>query len=133
MSDYLFDTDLIARLVFALLPHKPPYRLALDRTNWKFGTTNINVLVLAIVYHGVAFPFIFTMMPKFGNSSTEERIELMQRYINLFGADTIECLLADREFVGDHLVRLPQPPSDSLSHSDKREFLGRHSKKWSSC
>ena len=34
MSDYLLDTNLIARLVFALLPHKPPYRLAMDRTNW---------------------------------------------------------------------------------------------------
>jgi len=102
MSEYLLDTDLIARLIFALLPHKPPYRLAVDRTNWKFGAANINILVLAIVYQGVAFPVIFTMMPKFGNSSTEERIELMQRYINLFGADTIECLLADREFVGDH-------------------------------
>jgi hypothetical protein len=25
MSDYLLDTNLIAHLVFALLPHKPPY------------------------------------------------------------------------------------------------------------
>jgi hypothetical protein len=102
MSEYLLDTDLVARLVFALLPHKPPYRLALDRTNWKFGTTNINILVLAVVYQGVAFPILFTMMPKFGNSSTRERIELMQRYMGLFGAETIACLLADREFVGDH-------------------------------
>ena len=38
ISEYLLDTDLIARFVFTLLPHKPPYRLALDRTNWKFGT-----------------------------------------------------------------------------------------------
>ena len=102
MSDYLLDTDLVARFVFALLPHKPPYRLALDRTNWKFGTTNINVLVLAIVYQGVAFPILFKMMPKFGNSSTGERIELMQRYIELFGINTIDCLLADREFIGNH-------------------------------
>jgi len=49
MSDYLFDANLIARLVFALLPHKLPYRLAMDRTNWKFGLANINVLVVAIV------------------------------------------------------------------------------------
>jgi hypothetical protein len=102
MSEYLLDINLIARLVFALLPHKPPYRLAIDRTNWKFGSANINILVLAVVYQGVAFPIMFTMMPKFGNSSTSERIELMQRYINLFGIDTIECLLADREFVGEH-------------------------------
>ena len=102
MSEYLLDTDLIARFVFALLPHKPPYRLALDRTNWKFGTTNINILVLAVVYQGVAFPILFKMMPKFGNSSTSERIELMQRYIELFGINTIDCLLADREFIGSH-------------------------------
>jgi len=91
MSEYLLDTDLIARFVFALLPHKPPYRLALDRTNWKFGTTDINILVLAIVYQGLAIPILYTMMPKFGNSSTAERIDLMQRYIELFGIDTIDC------------------------------------------
>ena len=102
MSDYLLDTNLIARLVFALLPNKPPYRLAMDRTNWKFGSSNINILVIAIVYQGVAFPIVFKMMPKFGNSSTRERIDLMKQYISLFGLDSIECLLADREFVGDN-------------------------------
>lgn len=95
MSEYLLDTDLIARFVFTLLPHKPPYRLALDRTNRKFGTSDINVLVLVI-------PILYTMMPKFGNASTAERIELMQRCIDLFGIDTIDCLLAAREFVGGH-------------------------------
>ena len=102
MADYLLDTNLIARLVFTLLPHEPPYRLAMDRTNWKFGSTNINILVLAIVYKGVAFPVLIKMMPKFGNSSTSERIEIMQRYFDLFGTESIDCLLADREFVGDH-------------------------------
>ena len=104
MSDYLLDTDIIARLIFSLLPHKPPYRLAMDRTNWKFGSSNINILVIAIVYQGVAFPILFKMMPKFGNSSTNERIELMQRYIDLFGTASIDCLLADREFIGDHWI-----------------------------
>jgi hypothetical protein len=31
----------------------------------------------------------------------QERIDLMERFIRLFGSDSIECLLADREFVGD--------------------------------
>jgi len=101
VAEYVLDTNIIARFIFALLPHKPPFRLALDRTNWKFGATDINILVLAIVYQGVAFPILYTMMPKFGNSSTQERIELMQRYIDLFGLNTIDCLTADREFVGD--------------------------------
>lgn len=102
MSEYILDTSLIARFVFALLPHKPPYRLVMDGTNWKFGTKDINVLVLAVFYQGVAFPVLFKMMPKFGNSSTSERIELVQRYIDLSGIKIIECLLADRELVGNH-------------------------------
>jgi len=102
ISEYVIDTDLIARFVFSMLPHEPPYRLAMDRTNWKFGSTNINILVLAIVYKGVAFPILYRMMPKFGNSNIGERIELMDRYIGLFGLESIECLLADREFIGDN-------------------------------
>jgi Transposase DDE domain. len=105
IADYSLDTDLIARLIFKLLPHNPPYRLALDRTNWKFGSVNINILTLAIVYQGVAFPILYKMMPKFGNSNTEERIELINRYIRLFGIETIDCLLADREFVGEHWLK----------------------------
>jgi len=104
MADYVLESDLIARLIFNLLPHQPPYRLAIDRTNWKFGETNINVLTLAIVYQGVAFPILISMLDKGGNSHTNERIQIMNRYIRLFGLQTIDCLLADREFVGEKWV-----------------------------
>ena len=109
MAEYFFDSDLIARLIFKLLPHQPPYRLVLDRTNWKFGENNINVLALTIVYHGVSFPIMISMLDKRGNSNTlvvsaaepNERIKMIDRYIRLFGCQTIDCLLADREFVGE--------------------------------
>lgn len=105
MAQYLLDTDMIARLVFRLLPHEPPYRLAMDRTNWKFGSQDINVLVIAVVYQGVAFPLLFKLLPKFGNSNTLERIELLERYIRLFGSEALECLTADREFVGEKWIK----------------------------
>ena len=105
MATYLLDTDLIARLIFSLLPHKPPFRLAMDRTNWKFGQQNINVLVLAVVYHGVAFPLLFKLLPKFGNSNTNERIELIERFIALFGSAALDCLTADWEFVGQKWIK----------------------------
>ena len=104
MADYKLDKDLIARLIFALLPHEPPYSIAIDRTNWKFGQTNINILVLAIVYKGVAFPVLFKLMPKRGNSHTAERIQIVNHYIRLFGKETILYLVADREFVGEHWI-----------------------------
>jgi hypothetical protein len=46
IADYVLDTDIIAMFIFSLLPHNPPYRLAMDRTNWKFGTKDINFLVM---------------------------------------------------------------------------------------
>jgi hypothetical protein len=51
-SEYCFDSDLAAKFIFQLLQHEPPYCLVLDRTNWKFGKTDINVLVLVIAYKG---------------------------------------------------------------------------------
>ena len=101
MADYVLDTDIIARLIFKILPHEPPYRLSMDRTNWQFGETDINVLTLAIVYQGLAFPILILMLDKRGNSDTKERISIMDRYIKLFCFDTTDCLLADREFVGE--------------------------------
>ena len=104
IAKYVLDTDLIAQLIFKILPHKPPYRLAMDRTNWQFGETDINVLTLAIVYQGAAIPILMLMLDKRGNSNTPERINIMERYIRLFGLDIIDCLLADREFVGEKWI-----------------------------
>ena len=44
---------------------------------------------------------MFKMLDKRGNSNTSERIALVQDFIDHFGKDRIDCLLADREFVGD--------------------------------
>jgi hypothetical protein len=72
----------------------------MDRTNWKFSNTNINILTLGIIYEGMAFPIVFKMMDKRGNSNTEERMELIRRFCALAGESCIAHLMADREFVG---------------------------------
>ena len=100
IASYSLDSDLIARLIFNLLPEQEKLILSIDRTNWKFGKTNINIFMLGIVYKGVAFPLLFTMLNKRGNSNSEERIELVNKYIRLFGKKNIESIVADREFVG---------------------------------
>jgi hypothetical protein len=63
-AKYKLPSDLIAQIIFKLLPHKPPYRLAMDRTNWQFGETDINVLTLAVVFHGVAIPLLMLILDK---------------------------------------------------------------------
>jgi hypothetical protein len=104
-ADFIIDSNVIARLIFTLLPEKPPYRLCLDRTNWKYGKANINILMISIAFQGMAIPILWTMLPKRGNSNTQERRELIQRFLDLFGQECIESFLADREFIGDEWFR----------------------------
>lgn len=92
---------LISRLIFSILPNNKSLILVMDRTNWKFGRHNINILMLGVSYKNVAIPLMFKMLDKRGNSNTAERIRLMEDFIDWFGKDRIDCLLADREFIGE--------------------------------
>jgi len=101
-----FDLDAagVAKLVVRLVGPQPPWILALDRTNWKLGKSEVNILLLALVWRGVAFPVFWSVLEKegrgkAGNSNTKERIALMERFVSTFGTGKIAYLCADREFV----------------------------------
>jgi hypothetical protein len=101
---FLKDFDLplaaIARFVVRLLGVERGWTLALDRTNWKFGKTEINLLMLALIHHGIAYPLIWFSLDKAGNSHTDERILLLELFLSLFSKEQVATLVADREFVG---------------------------------
>jgi hypothetical protein len=94
------DQDAVARLVIGMLNLNRPVLLALDRTNWRIGSKDINILVLAVVTRRFRVPLMWTLLLHQGNSDTDQRIALLERYLALFGAGSIQWLLADREFVG---------------------------------
>ena len=48
---------------------------------------------------------LWSFLPKQGNPNTAERIELLERFIGIFGLTKIAYLVADRGFVGK--VKLP--------------------------
>ena len=101
----LFEIDdfTVARLIASLVPiGQCGWILTFDRTNWKFGKININFLVLAVAYNGVAIPLFWHLLDKRGNSNWKERIDISNRFIECFGKDVIECFTADREFIGHH-------------------------------
>lgn len=91
---------LIAVLLVSLCGVPSPWVLTLDRTNWQLGKTPLNILVLGIVYKGVAIPVLWTILDKKGNSNTAERKAIVTQFIQLFGAGSILYLCADREFIG---------------------------------
>jgi hypothetical protein len=103
-----FDMPLddIGRLVLSKLPTpKGGWVLAMDRTNWKFGKTHINILVIAVVTNKVAIPICWMVLPqstKRGNSHTNHRIKLLNRLLKLLSAEDIKVLTMDREFIGKH-------------------------------
>ena len=92
LAGFKLDLSLIARLVFGMLPGRGPYVLSMDRTNWQSGSFDINALVLAVTYKVVAIPVLFKPLPKRGNSNTDERITIVDRFIALFGYECIDCL-----------------------------------------
>lgn len=91
----------ISKLIVQMLPRRDSqWILTLDRTNWKLGKLNINILLLGRAHTGIAFPIIWITLSKQGNSNTGERIQVMERFLRTFGKDKIKCLTADREFLG---------------------------------
>ena len=122
----------VARFVVQLLGEAGPYTLALDRTNWKIGSVDVNILLLSIVWRGIGFPLVWFVLPHAGNSDTTERITLLEIFIDLFGVPNIQCLLGDREFVGKQWFaflkakRLPfqmRLKKDTLVKNGRGEFV----------
>jgi hypothetical protein len=82
------------------LPSGEKWQLSMDRTNWKWGQIDINILMLSVVCGTVAIPLVWKFLPKKGNSNLEERVEVVEKFIHIFGSSIIVDLVADREFVG---------------------------------
>lgn len=100
---YRFDKGALVRFGWRVGDQGQWVALAMDRTNWKFGKRNINILLLGISYRGVCIPLIWKMLDKRGNSNEQERIELVREllgYLDKSQKDKIRFLLLDREFCG---------------------------------
>jgi len=97
-----FDLDYpsIAKLIVALMKIPQPWVLSIDRTEWSFGQTRFNIFMLAVVHQGVAYPLVWTMLSKKGNSNSDERMDLVDRFREIFPDAEVAYLCGDREFIG---------------------------------
>lgn len=98
--DFDLDYAVVARLIVALMNIPQPWILSTDRTEWSFGQTRFNILMLGVVYDGVAYPLIWTMLDKKGNSNSHERMNLLDRFEQIFPDTEVAYISGDREFVG---------------------------------
>jgi hypothetical protein len=76
-------------------------RLTIDRTNWEFGNHCINILMIIASNSKNHLPLYWELLDnEGGNSNSEQRNDLVQKCIDLLGANRIGLLLGDREFIG---------------------------------
>lgn len=104
-SGFSFDITIIIPLVLSLFCLKGQLILILDRTNWKWGKKNINILLLSVAYKGIGIPLFWTVSSAAGPSSTLERISILKRILQKIGHRRIHAFLADREFIGEDWFR----------------------------
>jgi len=99
VKDISFDQSAIALMITTLFKVKR-FFLSLDRTNWKLGKTHINILMLSVNTPSGSIPIFWKTSSKAGNSSVQDRIDLIHRFLEVFGSKCIEDLSMDREFLG---------------------------------
>ena len=88
----------MAILLVSLLPKNQKLRLCIDRTEWDYGTCQVNILM---GYGDIQIPICWDLLDnKSGNSNSEDRIKLLDFCINIIGEKRIELVARDREFIG---------------------------------
>lgn len=102
---FSFDMSFIVILACKFFTWGEQCVLLLDRTNWKWGTSHINILVLSIEHLGIGIPIFWIVLKKGGASSTKDRTKILKRVIKVLGKENIRVVLADREFVGEEWFR----------------------------
>lgn len=138
-SHFKIDYVVIARWIFGLyFSDQDKIYLTIDRTNWYWGKSKINVLTLGIAYEGMAIPLFWCALDKAGNALASEHIDILQRFVKVFGIGCIEGVLADREFGSNKLFawcnsnKIPfyiRIKDNALVKLPKSKGKGRHVKK----
>jgi hypothetical protein len=104
-AHFHIDFEVIARWLFKLFfSPTDKFYISIDRTNWFFGKAKINIFMLSICYEGIAIPLFWQLLDKAGSTNAEEQVALLTRFINAFGKEGVQGVLADREFPNKALI-----------------------------
>ncbi|WP_162902442.1 IS4 family transposase, partial [Facilibium subflavum] len=101
MKRLTFSPQALYHMICQVFELQGKVTLCMDRTNWKFGKTHINYLVISIAYKGIAIPFIWKLLTdkKRGNSDFNDRKELFDQLLRFIPVSDIDVVLCDREFI----------------------------------
>lgn len=96
-----FDYLSLGTLLMSFV-HHDKLLISIDRTEWDFGKTQINILCAVVSIGKMAVPVYFEMLDnKSGNSNASNRIDLFKSIIQIVGLNRIDLIVMDREFIGN--------------------------------
>ena len=97
--------DVLAHFVLSFSNPTDRLWLVIDRTNWRLGKIEINILLVAVILNRQALPLMWTLLPHGGSSNSAVRNALLERVLLVLPAKRIAGLLGDREFIGKKWFR----------------------------
>ena len=100
-----FDYTQLALFLLSFLPQRPLV-LSIDRTEWDFGRTQVNILCIVASIGKLAVPLYFELLDNnSGNSNARDRISLFKQLISIVDKERIQMLVMDREFIGQRWLK----------------------------
>lgn len=78
--------------------------LIVDRTEWKFGKTWINLLMVSVYYRGISIPLGWKVFSRKGNLSGKRHVSVLREAINRISKSRVRKIYADREFCNREML-----------------------------
>lgn len=98
-----FDYTALAEFLYVFLHAQTgeKIRLSIDRTEWDFGKQQTNILMIIASKGAYTVPLYWELLDnKSGNSNSQNRIDVLEKCVDLIGVQNIGYLVGDREFIG---------------------------------
>lgn len=96
----------VSTLLFSMLPSKKKLRICIDRTEWDFGTFQVNILMVLVGCDNFYIPFCWQLLDnRSGNSNCQNRIDLLEKVLEIIPPKRIGLLIGDREFIGQKWLK----------------------------
>ena len=95
---FLKNANKVSINYLKLLKMDGKLKILIDRTEWKFGETWVNILTLSVAYKNVAIPLLWEVSSHKGNARAAAHTLIIKRFVEEFGAHRILRVYADREF-----------------------------------
>lgn len=104
-ADFEFDYRQVCMLLCLFLP-KGKLSLSIDRIEWDFGKYQCNILMIVARNGSTGIPLYWSLLDnKSGNSNAQNRIDLLEKLLEVIDKKRIALIVGDREFIGIKWVK----------------------------